>query len=80
MDSLGRSVELAKTKDRLREEVDDLTEDDSVVLIIGVRRTNDEGQAVSMVRTVERNAHGFEAIGLVQVAFNRFRDYYEVYE
>ena len=80
MDALSRSVELAATKAELRAEIDDLTERDSVLLIVGLRRENKDGSESSSVRTRQRNAFGFESIGLIEVARQRMFQYYEIEE
>ena len=77
MDALSRSVELAKSKADLHAEIDDLTERDSVVLIIGLRREQEDGSESSSVRMRERNAFGFESIGLIERARQRMFQYYE---
>lgn len=66
--SMDLTVMLAQTKSDLHAEIDAIKETDSVVLLIGQRRKSDDGTVGSRVKRVRRNAHFFEAVGIVQEA------------
>ncbi len=77
MSAIERSIECAKSKSDLRARIDELEETDSVVLIVGKRRVDDDGREMSCVSMTECNAHGFESVGLIEVARQRLFRYYE---
>lgn len=68
MNDIAGTLRLAATKDSLHKLVDDLRESDSVVFVIGERMTDEEGCETGRVNIRRRNAHHFEAVGILHQA------------